>query len=178
MPLAVIELAHFATSLAGIALILVALGLRRRLDSSYHVAVVALSVGIAASLLKGFDWVEALALLIVLAALLPARRHFYRRAALTAEPFTPGWIVAIGIVLASVTWLGFFSYKHVAYSGELWWRFAASADAPRFLRATLGVVAATAAFAIAHLFRPARGRTVPPTAEALSVAEGIAARSD
>src|SRR5918911_2078826 len=104
MPLAVIEIAHFAASLAGIALILVALGVRRRLDNAYHVAVVALCVGIAASLLKGFDWEEALALVVVLAALLPAGGHFSRRAALTAEPFTPGWIVAIMVVLASVTW--------------------------------------------------------------------------
>jgi phosphatidylglycerol lysyltransferase len=178
LPLAVIELAHFAASLAGVTLVLVALGLRRRLDNAYHVAVIALGVGIVASLLKGFDWEEALALAIILAALLSSRGHFYRRAALTAEPFTPGWIVAIAIVLGSVIWLGFFSYKHVEYSGDLWWAFAVSADAPRFLRATVGVVVATVAFAMAHLFRPARGRTPAPTDSALDAAARVAARSD
>jgi phosphatidylglycerol lysyltransferase len=177
-PLAVIELAHLAASVAGITLVLVALSLRRRLDAAYQLAVVALAVGIVASLLKGVDWEEALALAVVLVTLIPAHRHFYRRAALTAEPFTPGWLVAIALVLGGVLWLGLFSYKHVEYAGELWWRFALSGDAPRFLRATAAVVAAVVAFAFAHLLRPAPARPASPTPTALHCAADIAARSE
>ena len=53
----------------------------------------------------------------------PCRRHFYRKASLTAEPFTPGWIARHrrSCSLGSV-WLGFFAYKHVDYSHDLWWQ--------------------------------------------------------
>ena len=54
-----------------------------------------LAVGIGASLLKGADWEEATALAIVLAAMLPARRVFYRRASMFAERLEPGWLAAI-----------------------------------------------------------------------------------
>jgi phosphatidylglycerol lysyltransferase len=177
-PLAVIEVGHLVASVAGITLVLLALGLRRRLDAAYQLAVVALGVGIVASLLKGVDWEEALALSVVLVTLVPSRHHFYRRAALTAEPFTPGWLVAIALVLGGVLWLGLFSYKHVEYAGELWWRFALSGDAPRFLRATAAVVAAVVAFAFAHLLRPAPARPASPTPMALNRAADVAARSD
>jgi phosphatidylglycerol lysyltransferase len=99
-PLAVIEVSHFAASMAGVILILLANGIRRRLDAAYHLTVLALVVGIAGSLLKGADYEEALALMVVLGALLPARPHFFRRATLTSEPFTPGWIAALILVIA------------------------------------------------------------------------------
>jgi lysylphosphatidylglycerol synthetase-like protein (DUF2156 family) len=74
----------------------------------------------------------------MLGALFPCRRHFYRQASLLGQRFTPGWIIAVTLVLLASVWLGLFSYKHVEYSGELWWRFTFSGDAPRFLRATVG----------------------------------------
>src|SRR4029434_5753789 len=72
-PLAVIEVSHFAASVAGVILILLADGIRRRLHAAYHLAVLALLVGIIVSLLKGADYEEALALTVVLGAVLPAR---------------------------------------------------------------------------------------------------------
>ncbi len=162
-PLAVIELSHFAASVVGVVLLLVANGLRRRLDAAWHVAVALLAVGIGASLLKGGDYEEALTLAIVLGALLPARRHFYRRAALLAEPLSAGWMVAVTLAIAATTWLGIFSFKHVPYRASMWWRFATTADAPRFLRATVGVAVVLIGYAMARLLRPSRARTVRPS---------------
>ena len=85
-----------------------------------------LAAGIAASLLKGADYEEAIILSVLLAGLLPSRRQFYRRASLFGERFTPGWLAAIAVVLLCSVWLGFFSYKHVEYSNELWWDFSFS----------------------------------------------------
>jgi len=44
----------------------------------------------------------------VLAALIPSRRAFYRRAAITSEPFSNGWIAAVIVVGVVTTWLAFF----------------------------------------------------------------------
>jgi phosphatidylglycerol lysyltransferase len=173
-PLAVIEVSHFAASVAGVILILLANGIRRRLDAAYHLTVLALVVGIAGSLLKGADYEEALALIVVLAAFIPARAHFFRRAALTSEPLTPGWIAALTLAIVATLWLGLFSYGHVVWSNDLWWRFATAADAPRFLRAMAGTTAVVIAFTVARLMSPAKARGVPPAASDLARAKEVA----
>ncbi|HQU33534.1 MAG: hypothetical protein B7Z68_03620 [Acidobacteria bacterium 21-70-11] len=159
IPLPVLELSHFVGSVAGAALLLLANGIQKRLDGAYLMAVSLLSVGVVVSLLKGFDYEEALALALTLAALLPSRRHFYRKASLTGEWMSPAWIAATALVLLASVWLGFFSFKHVEYSNDLWWKFAFSGDAPRFLRATVGALGVALLFAVARLLRPA-----PPAA--------------
>jgi phosphatidylglycerol lysyltransferase len=164
-PLAVIELSHFSASVAGVVLLILARGLHLRLDAARHVTIVALAVGIVGSLLKGLDYEEALTLTMVLGAVIGARRQFYRRSSITGEPWTTGWIAAVALVIAGTTWLGLFSYRHVAYSGDLWWHFATRADAPRFLRATVGVAVAAIGFAVARLMRPAAHVPPPPRAE-------------
>ena len=92
--------------------------------------------GITASLFKGLDYEEAVLLAVLLVALLPSHRFFYRKTLLLNQQFTPAWIAAIAMVAISVLWLGLFSYKHVEYSDRLWWQFAFDGHAPRFLRAS------------------------------------------
>jgi len=77
-------------------------------------------------------------LLTLLAILLPCRSHFYRKASLFGQVFTPAWITSIAVVFLSSIWLGLFSHKHTEYSGELWWQFTLLGHASRFLRATVG----------------------------------------
>ena len=160
LPLPLIEISHFLGSLAGTGLLLIARGLQRRLDAAYHLTAILLASGMAASLLKGFDYEEAIILGIMLGMLLPCRRYFYRRSSLFAEPFTPGWVVAILLVLLGTLWLGFFSYKHVEYANDLWWRFALHGGASRFLRAAVGSFALVLFMAAARLLRPAWPKTV------------------
>ncbi|HEU4564616.1 MAG TPA: bifunctional lysylphosphatidylglycerol flippase/synthetase MprF [Gemmatimonadaceae bacterium] len=173
LPLGVIELSHFVASVAGVWLLVLALGLRRRLDGAYHLTVVVLAVGIVASLLKGGDYEEAAALALVLAVLLPSQQLFYRRAALTSEPWSPGWIAAVALVLGGTLWLGLFSYKHVRFSSELWWHFTLHGDAPRFLRAMVGAVITVVAFSLMRLLRPAATLRAP-TPEEIERAAAIA----
>ncbi|MFL5618769.1 MAG: bifunctional lysylphosphatidylglycerol flippase/synthetase MprF [Gemmatimonadaceae bacterium] len=162
LPLALIELSHFSASVAGVALVILARALHQRLDTARHLAIVALLVGIAGSLLKGLDYEEALVLTLVLGAVVRARSQFWRRSSITAEPLTTGWTVAVIAALVGTTWLGFFSYRHIAYDNELWWQFATSGDAPRFLRATVGVTVVAIGFALARLMRPAVHLPPPP----------------
>jgi phosphatidylglycerol lysyltransferase len=154
VPLPLVELSHFAGSLAGAGLLILARGIQRRLDAAYYLTALLLSAGIVVSLLKGLDYEEAIVLTVMLVILLPARHHFYRRASLVSDRFSLEWIAAIIAVIAASIWLGFFSYKHVAYSHDLWWRFTMLAgDAPRFLRASAGVIAVLLFFAIVRLMR-------------------------
>ena len=177
LPLGVIEFSHFFGSLVGLALLILAWGLRRRIDAAYSVSVLIIGAGIVLALLRGLDFVEASLLALVLAALLPARRHFHRRASLVTEPLTGGWMMAIAVVVLVSAWLGLFAYRHVTYSAELWWRFTLDGDAPRFLRATVGVLVGAAAFAAIRLLSPATPRPVPPTGDDLERAAGIVMRS-
>ncbi len=161
LPLPAMELSHFLGSLTGATLLILARGLQRRLDGAYHLTVVMLVFGMLFSLLKGLDYEEAAILGIMLAALLPCRSEFYRKASLTAQRFSPGWVMLIVIVLLSSVWLGLFAYKHVDYSHDLWWRFTFRGDAPRFLRGTAGAVALILLYAVARLLVPARPQ--PPS---------------
>jgi phosphatidylglycerol lysyltransferase len=178
IPLPVVELSHFIGSVAGAALLLIAHGLQRRLDGAYLVTVSLLSTGIVVSLLKGLDWEEAAALAIMLAALVPCRGHFYRKASLTRDWLSTAWIGAIALVLLASIWLGFFSYKHVEYSDQLWWHFAFyGGDAPRFLRATVGALGVALLFAVARLLRPAHPEPAAPTETDLETVKTITAGS-
>jgi phosphatidylglycerol lysyltransferase len=154
VPLALVESSHFIGSLIGFGLLIVAWGLARRLDAAYYLAVGGLVLGCIASLLKGGDYEEALVMVALLAMLVPARAEFDRKAALFEVPFSPPWLTAItAVVLASVA-LGLFAYRHVEYSNELWWVFAENGDAPRFLRATVGVLVAMLFVGLRQLLRP------------------------
>ncbi len=177
LPLAVIEFSHFVGSLAGAALLLLAWGLRRRLDAAYWLTALVLAVGIVSSLLKGGDYEEALFIALVLTALLPARRHFFRKASMTSDAFSPGWGAAIILVVGTTWWLGLFAYKHVDYTQDLWWVFALRGDAPRFLRASVGVVAMLGAFSLQRLLRPALPDVEVPTPDALERVQAIVTAS-
>ncbi len=176
VPLSVLEISHFISSLMGASLLLLARGLQRRLDAAWLLTVIFLGAGVAASLLKGADYEEATVLAMLLAGLLPSRAQFYRRASLFSERFTPGWLAAIAVVLLCSLWLGLFSYKNVEYSHDLWWEFSfgGEGEAPRFLRAMVGALGAALLFAIGKLLRPASFAPTLPSPEDLRQARMIA----
>jgi phosphatidylglycerol lysyltransferase len=177
LPLPVLEVSHFAGSVVGMALLLLAQALRRRLDAAWLVAIGLLAAGAVASLAKGLDWEEATLLVALLLALLPFRAQFRRRAALLEEPFLGGWLLSALLVLAGSLWMGFFSYRHVEYRNELWWEVALRGDAPRFLRASVGAVVAAAAFGIARLLRPAPPRIHPASEAELAAIRPVVAHA-
>lgn len=155
LPLPVIEFSHFMGSLVGMGLLLLAYGLQRRLDAAYRITIVLLAAGIIFSLFKGFDYEEATVLFIMLIALLPSRKFFYRKTLLTSITFSAPWIAAIAIVIFSSVMLGIFAYKHINYSHDLWWQFAFFGDAPRTLRAMVGVLTLAGLLGLRRLLRPA-----------------------
>ena len=177
VPLPIIETSHFLASLVGAALLLLARGLQRRLDAAYLLALGLLGAGVLLSLAKGFDYEEAIVLGVIALALLPCRRRFYRRSSLLTGPLTWGWIAAVVMVLGGTAWLALFAFKRVEYSGELWWRFALHAEAPRALRAMVGAIGSAVVFASVYLLGPPRPRASRPNAADIERARPIVERS-
>jgi phosphatidylglycerol lysyltransferase len=170
LPLGVVEGSHFIGSVAGAGLLVLSQGLARRLDAAYQLSAALIVVGMAASLLKGFDYEEAALLLLVLVALNRARPAFDRRAAFFDARFSGQWLAAVAGALAASVWLGLFAFKYVDYANELWWQFELHGDASRFLRATVGAAVLVMIVGATRLLRPAPHEVVTPTAEELDEA--------
>ncbi|HKV52969.1 MAG TPA: bifunctional lysylphosphatidylglycerol flippase/synthetase MprF [Gemmatimonadaceae bacterium] len=177
LPLPVIEVSHFFGSLAGAGLLILARGLWRRLDAAYSLTVVLLGAGALFCLLKELDVEEAVLLAAMLGALVASRRFFYRKASLFEERFTAPWIAAIGFVVVGSVVLGVISYGWPDISAGTFWRFSPGAEAPRFLRATTGVVVVLVLVAGTRLITPARARPGLPTLAELDAVAPIVAAS-
>jgi phosphatidylglycerol lysyltransferase len=173
LPLGVLETSHLAGSLIGTVLLVLSRGLARRYDSAWAITSSLLVVGIAASLLKGFDWEEATLLAFVLIVLIISRRQFYRRGSLLHSPLSWSWLAAMLMAAVAAVWLGLFAYKHVEYSNDLWWQLAYRAEASRFLRASLVSMVMLLLVGTINLYRGARPKRIPPTVEDLREAEHV-----
>ena len=138
VPLPFVEASHIAASLAGTGLLLLAPGLYKRLDGAFILTRLVLLAGAAFSLAKGFDYEEAIVLLLIAGLLQWTRKSFYRHTAFTMRSFSAGWIAAVAVAVGLSLWIGIFSYKHVDFQTDLWWQFAWKGDASRFLRASFG----------------------------------------
>ena len=157
VPLPVVELSHFLNSLVGLGLLLISQALGRRVDAAWSLTVGGLALGIVVSLLKGLDYEEAIVLSLLLSLVWSARGEFDRRARLF-EHTSAFWFTCVLLVVLGSVVLGWFVYRDVQYSDQLWWRFQFRGDAPRFLRATVGVAVALAAIGLRLLLSPA----IPP----------------
>ncbi len=162
LPLAAIEVSNFLASVVGAVLLILAWGLERRARLAYRLAQVLFSVGIVLALLRSANLLVALLLGIALVILHAAAEEFPRTVSLLDEPLTAGWQLAIATVLALTLWLGLFAYRHDSYSEQLWWRFALNGDAPRFLRASVGMGVVVMLFALGRLLGH-RGTPAPST---------------
>ena len=153
-PLATIELSHFLGSITGVILLILALGLQRRLDGAYFFSIIFLIAGIVFSFLKGLEYEQALILFVILLLFIPSKKYFFRKASLFEDFLSPGWTITVTLAIVSTIWIGFFAYKFIDYSNKLWWQFELYHDAPRFLRAALGIALTILTFALMRLFRP------------------------
>jgi phosphatidylglycerol lysyltransferase len=155
---AISELSHFGASIVGVALLIVAAGLWKKVNTAWISAIGLLVAGIIFSLSKGVDWEEALVLGVVILVMLPCKRAFTRHSQLGSQILSPGWIAAIAGGVAASGWLALFAYQHVDFRTELWWEFVRDRDAARTLRALTGASVVTLHVAIWTLVRPLRAK--------------------
>ena len=136
------------------------------------------ATGIFTSLIKGFDYEEAILLSVVLIVLMISRKEFYRKGYLVHQSFSAGWISAITLIIVCSIWLGIFVFKHVEYQHDLWWEFSLRSDAPRFLRASVGVVAFLLCFTFWKLVKQSSHVVeTPPTTKELDSLDSIVSKS-
>ena len=178
LPLGVIEASHVTGSIAGAVLLLLSQGLARRLDAAYYLTMITVIAGVAASLLKGFDYEEALLLVALITVLRVSRPAFNRTAAFFATRFSTAWIAAVVAALVASVWLGLFAFKHVEYSHDLWLQFELAGNASRFLRGSVGAATVVLLFAVARLLRHAPHEVEPPSEQDLEDAGRIIAAQD
>lgn len=178
LPLPIVEGAHFLASLLGLALVIVSRGLAQRLDGAWWASVAIAVAALLLSLIKAVALVEAGMLAFFLVGLIVSRRLFVRPASLFGQALTLPWLTALGVICLGGFVVLMFVYRDVDYSHELWWQFEFSAEAPRGLRALLGVTIGASAIAIWSLMRPAASGAAPASDDAMERALAIVDAQD
>ncbi len=171
-----VESSHLLASLIGVALLVVAHALLRRRAAGFNLAIALLAAGALFSLAKGLDYEQAAILAIIALVLFPFRPAFYRRSGEPLFAVTPSWLAVIAITVAAAVWLGFFAYRHVEYSNELWWQFSWEGGASRFLRASVALVAVVFALGL-HMILNRRAAHVAPVGPVPEVVRTLVAQS-
>ena len=163
-PVYLIEASHFLSSIAGVALVMLAFGLRARLNAAWPATMSVLILAATLALLKGFNWEETTTLLAIAVLLAPFRGAFPRRAALTRMEITPGWLLSAFCAVAGAGALGLWSFQHMDYTSVPLWRVMVDDDAARAMRAWAGAAVALFGFGLWRLFSSAA--TPPVVGEA------------
>jgi lysylphosphatidylglycerol synthetase-like protein (DUF2156 family) len=95
-----IEISHFVSSILGLVLILLAFGLRSRLDAAWWAALFALAGGGGPGPVQGPELGrDGVILSLILLAMLPFHEAFPRKAALSRMEITPGWLLSAAAAL-------------------------------------------------------------------------------
>lgn len=162
IPLSVVEVSHFLGSMIGASLLLIALGLNRRLDSAWWVSIVLAMSGVVVSVLKGLDFEEAVLMASIAFVLLLCRKSFYRRGQLVNQTLSRDSFYAIALVMLCAGWLAVFSNKNMEYSAHLWWDFSFHGDASRMLRGGVAALCVLMLFAVRRLLIPHSPQPVMP----------------
>lgn len=154
-PLPMIEGAHFLSSLLGLILLVSARGLTQRLDGAWWVSFLAAALAFILAFIKAIAPFEATLLALLLFALFVNRRQYDRHASLFKQALGPKWFAAVMVIIITATVILLFIYRDTQYSHELWWQFELSDEAPRALRAMLGLSVGALALSLMGLLRPA-----------------------
>jgi phosphatidylglycerol lysyltransferase len=150
-PAALIEVSHFISSILGLVLVMLAFGLRARLDGAWGATIATVLIAAPLALLKGFVWEETAALIGISLVFLPFRGAFPRKAQLTRMEVTPGWLLSAAALLAGAGMLGLWSFRHAVYAGQQFWKAMIDRDMARSIRAWAGAAVALLAFGVWRL---------------------------
>lgn len=151
---------HFAASIIGSLLLVMAYGMLRRLRIARIAGIVLLLLGALVMAMKGEPWWMVGLFLVPAGLLMGLRSAFYRNARLTAEPLTAGTVISLAASLGCALLLA-----SVARQGGLtddpWWEVPFSSNAPDSLRFAVVVGVVLLLGAVFRLLRPSR---LAPTA--------------
>ncbi|HUN90997.1 MAG TPA: phosphatidylglycerol lysyltransferase domain-containing protein, partial [Burkholderiaceae bacterium] len=145
-----------------------------RRDGAWWLALLLAVASLVMSLAKGLAYSEAGYLAILICLLLATRRQFNQPASMLGQAFTFGWFAAVASIIAASVWLLMFAFQDVNFSSrDLWWQFELDAQAPRALRAMLGVSVLGLGIALWELLQPPTGYAEMPDATELARAATV-----
>lgn len=155
---------HFAASVVGSLLLVMAYGLARRLTIAWWASLFLLLNGAAIAWLRGEAWWLWGGYLLLMALLFSFRGGFYRDARLTREPLSAeGLVPLVSVALCGI------NLALVAYGGKVsetsWWGVVFSRVAPDSLRFTVGLTVVLLLVGVVRLLRPAGFAPLPWNAE-------------
>jgi phosphatidylglycerol lysyltransferase len=161
------QVAHVASALLGVGLMMVAAPVWRRTRAGWRAAAWGLSLGAGAQILMGLNWAEAAACLCVALGLAGTAGLFHHRARLNLRLTSPGWMAALVGGVAACVWLAAFAHQDVRIDRALFFATGPENDAARTLRAMAAACLLTAGFTmrvvaarIARTLRRRRTRAV------------------
>ncbi len=164
---------HFAASVVGSLLLVMAYGLLRRLAIAWWATLFLLLNGAAIAWLRGEAWWLWGGYLLLMIFLSTFRGAFYRHARLVREPLSPQALAPlVAVAVCGIT------LALVAYGGRVsdtaWWGVVISEVAPDSLRFTVGLTGVLLLVAMVRLLRPARLPPLPwdPSTRALLAGMG------
>lgn len=165
VPYVFIELSHLLASAIGTLLLLLAMGLQRRLYGAWRLTILLFVLGAAFTLLKGSPPIEAILLAGLGASLFLSKNAFHRRGRLDQIELTWGRFGAIAGTISLAIWTGFYAFRNKAYTNDLWWEFAVQADASKFLRTALTIAAVCLVYIVWRLINPPRTVSTPEASD-------------
>ena len=155
---------HFAASVVGSLLLVMAYGLLRRLRIAWGMSILLLLNGALICWLREDGALLWGAFLLVALLVGAMRGGFYRDARLMREPLQPATLAALGVVSACAILLALVSYGGKV-GDDSWLEVVASPLAPDSLRFTVGLAAVLLLVGMARLLRPVKQRPVAWTPE-------------
>jgi phosphatidylglycerol lysyltransferase len=143
-----IETSHFVSSILGLLMVLLAFGLRARLDFAWTGSLVTALAAAVLAIFKGFNWEESVALLVYCAAFVALHDAFPRRSKLSNFEITPGWLLSALAALLGAAAVGWWSFAHADYANQPFWQALADDDAARAIRSWAGAAILLLAFGV------------------------------
>lgn len=134
VPLIVVETSHLISLAAGLALMVLSLGLFRRLATARLVAIPVALVAASTALLRGLDIAPACVALVLALVLLASRRLFTRSGAIDRDELAPWLISGVLAVFVGSIALGAWIYERAPFETRLLTHFGYHADHARFMR--------------------------------------------
>ena len=178
-PSLLIEISHFVSSILGLVLLLLAFGLRSRLDGAWWAAVISLGAAAVLAIFKGLNWEETALLSVCLLLILPFHEAFHRKAALFRMEITPAWLLSAGAALAGVALSGWWTFTHTAYADQSWMRVMGDQDAARAIRSSAAAGVLLLAIGVWRMIStPAMPPVVDDTDQAFDRVRAILAKAE
>jgi glycosyltransferase 2 family protein len=150
-PVMLIETSHFVSSILGLVLVLLAVGLRARLDLAWTAALVTGLAAMVLAIFKGFNWEETVALAVFCLLIAPWHEAFPRRSRLSYIQVTPLWLLSALAAMIGAAAIGYWSFTNADYGDQPFWRALAGEDMARALRSSAGAGILLLAFGVWQL---------------------------